>query len=78
MIPTTKRAHHSGKRFMLVRGIGVLPDTVPELTRDVGFRALRCEPCRLDVLTAEARPVCPSCKKDLPALLPGAKGWAVP
>lgn len=39
MIPTTTRAHHSGRRFMLVRGIGVLPGAVPELTRDVGSRA---------------------------------------
>ena len=77
MIPTTKRAHHSGKRFMLVRGIGVLPSSVPELTRDVSSRALRCEPCRLDVLTAEAEPVCPRCQKPLTVPpMPGAKGWA--
>ncbi|HMZ02356.1 MAG TPA: hypothetical protein PLU79_22105 [Burkholderiaceae bacterium] len=75
--PPTKTAHHSGRRFMLVKGIGVLPTTKPEVTIDVGPRALKC-PCGQDVLTAEARPVCPSCKKDLPALLPGAKGWAVP
>lgn len=65
MIPTTKRAHHSGRRFMLVRGVGVLPTAVPELTRDVGSRVLRCEDCRLDVLTAEAEPVCKTCGREL-------------
>lgn len=68
MIPITKRAHHSGKRFMLVRGIGVLPAAIPETTRDVGSRALRCEPCGLDVLTAEARPACKSCGRELTKL----------
>ena len=77
MIPITKRAFHSGRRFMLVRGIGVLPDAVPALTRDVGSCALRCEDCRLDVLTAEAEPVCPRCQKLLTVPpMPGAKGWA--
>ena len=37
----SKRAHHSGKRMMLVRGIVVLPAPVPELTRELGSRS-RC------------------------------------
>lgn len=61
----SKRGLHSGKRMMLVRGIGVLPAPVPELTRDVGSRALHCDRCDLPVLTSEPHPLCPKCKKPL-------------